>query len=484
MLVYKFGGTSVADANRLRRIAKLVRSAGETPVVVVSALGGVTDRLVDLAGTVAESGWGPEAESIVEELRRRHRTVALDLASGASGDEGSAGGGLSAGLEAIWDGLLDLLREGPGEGDDPRLPHGSPFRDAVSATGEDLSTQLAAAAFRRQGVEAEAVDVRTVMRTDASFGRARPLDESIRPLAEEHLASRVARGIVPVVQGFVGATEDGRTTTLGRGGSDFSAAILGGALGASEVAIWTDVDGILSGDPRQVDEVKILREVGYEEAVELSYFGARVIHPGAAKHAVSRGVSLRIRNTFNPSSPGTLIRCDRREVPEVAAVAYKPRVVLIKVRGHPSALPYGFLARVFDVLGRHRLPVDLVATSHSSTAFTIDENEEISAVREELGEFAEVEVVLDLATVTVVGNGLLEEPGMDALVFWAVGRTPIHLISQASNVSLSFLVDLAEAPDLVRRLHRSLVELRGEAAFREAPPDGGAETRQPLPSGA
>ena len=196
--------------------------------------------------------------------------------------------------------------------------------------------------------------------------------------------------------------------------------------------------------------------------MELAHFGAKVIHPEAAKHAVALGVPLRIRNTFRPAEPGTLILASRRGNAEIAAIAYKRGTMLIKVRSIPSALPYGFLARVFEVLSRHGLPVDLVATSHSSTAITIDGNEELGLGEQELATFAEVEIRRGLATVTVVGHGLMEEPGTDARIFWEVSRTPVHLISQASDVSVSFLVDEDRAPDLVRRLHTGLIELRDE----------------------
>jgi aspartate kinase len=334
--------------------------------------------------------------------------------------------------------------------------------DSVIAAGEDLSARLMACALRARGRRASLVDAREVIRTDAQFSRARPQVDELRCLARERLLPMLEAGEVPVVQGFVGAAEDGRTTTLGRGGSDFTAALLGAALDAEVVHIWTDVDGILSGDPRAVDHPRILPEVGFEEAVELAYFGAKVIHPGAAKHAVSHGVPLRIRNTFKPTHAGTLILSDRRGVPDIAAVAYKPRVVLMKVRSHPTALQYGFLARVFEVLGRHQVPVDLVATSHSSTAFTIDQAEAIEELSKDLSDFSDVEVIRGLATITVVGHGLLEEPGIDALVFWAVERTPVHLISQASDVSLSFLVSDEDAAPLVRKLHMTLIELRDE----------------------
>ncbi len=477
MIVYKFGGTSLADAERIRRAAGLVLGAPGTPVVVVSALGGVTNRLLEIADR-RERGEGAACRALVEEIGERHRKTAralLDPAEGAPVEAGAAEE--SAGLERELDEVLDRLTEAarcpPPHDEGP--PTGPAGRDALTACGEDLSAHLLTAALRAQGAEAELVDARTVIRTDERSGRANPLPERIRERAEAHLRPLVERGVVPVVPGFVGESESGRTTTLGRGGSDLTAAILGAALQADEVVIWTDVEGILSGDPRSIDAARVLPEIGFDEAVELSHFGARVIHAPAARHAVSRGVSLRIRNAFAPDKEGTLIRADRRGGAEVAAVAYKPDVVLIKVRSHPSALEYGFLARVFDVLARHQLPVDLVATSHSSTAFTIDEDEELDPALAELEVFAEVEVIADLATVTVVGHGLLQEPGMSALVFWAVGKdTSVELISQASDVSLSFLVPEAGAPGVVRRLHRTLIEIRGERvlALRKAEPRG------------
>ena len=448
-VVYKFGGTSVADAQRIRKVARLVAVAPTPPVGVVSAMGGVTDRLVAIAESIRDQTdlW----RELVPELETRHANAVVQLteqdAEGRRALEAEVArefGRIEEATRQSWDG-----RE-------------AELWDNITSLGEDLSARLTTRALNTHGVSARFVDARDVVRTDDHFGRARPLNEQVARLARERLTPLLDAGTVPVLQGFVGGTADGRTTTLGRGGSDYSAAILGAALPAEEVHIWTDVDGILSGDPRAVDNPRILPEIGFEEAVELSYFGAKVIHPGAAKHAVALGVRLRIRNTFRPDAEGTVILSERRGGAEIAAIAYKGGSVLIKVRSLPSALPYGFLARVFDVLARHGLPVDLVATSHSSTAFTIDRNEELRAVEEELRDFAEVEVVDGLATVTVVGHGLMEQPGTDALVFWEVNKTPVYLISQASDVSVSFLVDEDNAPDLVRRLHTGLIELRDE----------------------
>lgn len=448
MIVYKFGGTSVADAERIRRAARLVRDCGAEPVVVVSALAGVTNELVELAGEATRVGGRP-AERVAS-LRERHERVARDLA-------GPECDSLVARVGAVLD------RVGAAAGARPADDAGSArLRDELTAAGEDLAAELLAAALRREGLAAEVVDARRVVRTDERFGGAVPRDEETARLVREVLGPLLERGAVPVLQGFVGATEDGATTTLGRGGSDFTAAIVGAAFGADEVSLWTDVDGVLSAEPRHVERAVVLPELGYEEAVELAYFGARVVHPAAAKHAAARDISLRVRNASRPDAPGTLIRHDRRRAVGVAAIAYKPAVTLIKVRSRPMFMAYGFLARVFDVLARHRVPVDLVATSHTATAFTLDESEGLDEVRAELERFAEVEVVGELATVSVVGHGLLQRLGIASRVFSALSATRVHLISQASDVCLSFLVASDAAPDTVRRLHAELIETGGE----------------------
>ncbi len=450
MIVYKFGGTSLADAERICHAAGLVRRCEGPRVVVVSALAGVTDELAALAARAA-AGSGAEAERarVTEALWVRHEEAAAGIVSDAA--ERAA---LMGRLDAVFSRLQDAI-EGAHEGE---APDRGQALDEVSAIGEDLSVELMAAALAQAGLDAQVVDARSVVRTDNRFGGAVPKDDETARLIRNVLGPLLEAGRVPVLQGFVGASDEGNTTTLGRGGSDFTAAIIGAALEAEEVGIWTDVDGVLSAEPRQVGEARVLSELGYEEAVELAYFGAKVIHPAAAKHAAAGDVSLRVRNTSRPESPGTLIRHDVRRATGVAAVAYKPSVTLIKVRSRPMFMAYGFLARVFDVLARHRLPVDLVATSHTSTAFTLDKGEGLSAAAEELARFAEVEVIPDLATVSVVGHGLLQRPGISAGVFAALGATPVHLISQASDVCLSFLVAADQAPGVVRRLHAELIE--------------------------
>ncbi|MDT8369383.1 MAG: aspartate kinase [Longimicrobiales bacterium] len=434
--VWKFGGTSLRDAARVRAVAALVAEAPEPVVVVASAPAGVTEALLALTCP----GAGAIAALDLADLRSRMKTIADDLGGSALVDE----------IDEVIDRRIAQL--GAEEATDPAA------RDALLALGEDVSVRLLEAALDDAGVRAERVDARGVIRTDDHFGAAAPILDAIAAGAE--VLAGVRAGTVAVVQGFIGADAEGRTTTLGRGGSDLTATLLGAALDSSAVHIWTDVDGILSGDPRWVERPRSLEVVGFEEAVELAWFGAQVIHAGAAKHAVAHRVPVRIRSTFAPERPGTLILPERWGGPDIASVACKRAVALIQVRSRPSAIEYGFLARVFGILTRHRTPVDLVATSHTSTAFTLDEDADLDPLAAELDEVAEVEVRRGLATITVVGRGLLREPGFAARVFQTVAFTSVHLISQATDSSLSFLVDDIEAEALVRRLHLVLIEGR------------------------
>ncbi|HSR42844.1 MAG TPA: hypothetical protein VLL48_11745, partial [Longimicrobiales bacterium] len=355
MIVHKFGGTSLEDGVRIRAAAELVREAGTPTVVVVSAMAGVTDALQGLADA-ARSG-SPSPDAPCDELARRHLAALGSLAEGGGAGDAAPGRGpdSAAGRAPSWTGgaLTEAGSAGrtAGEAIEERIaglrealaavaPEGPEAPDPlgiheVLAAGEDLSVILMVRALSLLGIDAVGVDARSVIRTDASSGAAVPRDQETWDLVRGRLGPLLQAGRTPVLQGFVGATAEGRTTTLGRGGSDFTAAIVGAVLDAREVVIWTDVDGIFSADPRVADDARILPEMGYEEAVELAYFGAKVVHPAAAKHAVARDVTLRIRNALRPGAVGTRIRCDVREARGVAAVAYKRSVTLISVRSLP-----------------------------------------------------------------------------------------------------------------------------------------------------
>jgi len=442
--IFKFGGTSLGSAERIRAVARIVAAESPPTVVVVSAVGGLT-TLLERAVAACVGGQREELSEVGDEVRTLMQSVASAF------DAGTADAAM---------GRIELALQTMEEWGAPQPPSNRSLRDEVLAAGEDISSALLVAALQAEGREATVVDPRTVIRTDSRFGEARPDEVLIQDEVTQKILPLLEAGQIVVIGGFVGADETGRTTTLGRGGSDYTATLLGAALDVSAVHIWTDVDGILTGDPRQVDRPRSLDVIGFEEAVELAWFGATVLHAGAAKHAVSHGVPVRIRSTFAPDRPGTLVLGERWAGPDIAAVACKTSVALMQVRSRPSAMEYGFLAGVFGILARHRTPVDLVATSHTSTAFTIDAGAELGALAEELEELAEVEFTEGLATVTVVGRGLLREPGFAARVFETVAYTPVRLISQATDASLSFLVDEADAERVVRRLHRILVEGR------------------------
>lgn len=450
MIVLKFGGTSVASAEALRAVADVVaRRAAPWPLVVVSALAGVTDGLL-AAWEVAERGDAAGAERALDAIRARH----LELADAVLRADATLRDDAREAVRGVCDRAKAPLAAAAGAG-------GARALDEYLAAGEEMAVHLLVGALRAAGRPARWVDARRVVRTDSRFGAATPLLDRMHEAARETIVPALRDSVV-VVQGFVGSDPDGATTTLGRGGSDTTAALLGAALDADEVQIWTDVDGILTADPRVVPAARLVREIGFEEAIELAYFGARVLHPTAAKHAAAAGVPLRVLNTFKPEGPGTRVRPDRRHEAEVAAVAYRTGTTLVTVRSLPMFLAHGFLARVFEIVARHRLAVDLVGTSHTSTAFTLAETGALEPILDELRPFCETTVERGYATFSVIGRGLLREVGIVARVFRALGEIGVRLVTQASDVSLNFLVEERDAPECARRLHAALIEGRPE----------------------
>jgi aspartate kinase len=344
--------------------------------------------------------------------------------------------------------------------------------DVVAGAGERLSQALFAVAAREAGLECAMIDSRDVIVTDDQFGRARPDTAAIAARAAERVAPHLGPGRTVVMQGFVGATPEGVPTTLGRGGSDYSASLLGAALGAEEIQIWTDVDGMLTADSRVVPDCLKIRELSFAEAAELAYFGARVLHPSTIEPAMSHHIPVRILNSRHPERSGTTIRHDssRAGVP-VKSIASKRGITVVQVRSLRMLMAHGFLRGIFEVFDRHQVAVDLVATSEVSVSLTLDDASRLDGVIRELREFSEVVVERDAAIVCVVGEGLRSTPGVAARIFGALGGVNVHLISQgASEINLSFVVAAADAQEAVRRLHA--------AFFTEAPP---GEIFEPLP---
>src|SRR5262249_4140434 len=355
-VVMKFGGSSVADADAIRRVLSIVSAArdrGHAPVVVVSALGGATDRLLGLAETASRGH--TEGEELVREglfaLTQRHLVEAASL--GLDRDRA-----LADAMESSFQDLretLDAIRQ---------RRHADPVSlDVIAAAGELLSSRLVAAAMAAEGLPAVWVDARSVIVTDDRHTCAIPMMDETNASVAALVAPLVAEGRIPVLGGFIGRTADGTTTTLGRGGSDYSASLVGAGLGAAEIQIWTDVDGMLTADPRIVHEAEIVRHLSFAEAAELAYFGAKVLHPSTIFPAVDRNIPVRILNSRRPDNEGTRIVADPPPGHRpFAALASKRGITVIDITSTRMLMAHGFLRRVFEVFETYETAVDVVTT--------------------------------------------------------------------------------------------------------------------------
>jgi aspartate kinase len=445
MVVLKFGGTSVESGPRIAAVARLAAERSrEGCLVVVSALGGATDELLR-AANFARRGELARARAALEGLRRRH--------ADAVGQAGVAPGQaepLRREIEATFARLGELLSG------IALLSELTPrTSDALLSAGELLSSRIVAAAIRGAGGEAVWCDPRDLVATSRDFGLAVPDEAAIADNVGARLAPLLARGGLAVTGGFVGREPGGETTTLGRGGSDYTASLLGAVLGAAAIEIWTDVDGLMTADPRVVPEARLVPEISYAEASELAFFGAKVLHPATIRPAVARGIPVLIRNSLRPSAPGTVI-LPEAEGCGVRALAARPGAAAILVSNPRMLLAEGYASRVFAVFERHRVPVDVIATSEVSISTTVDARSPISAVVEELARFSEVRVIRDLAVVSVVGRGLRTTAGIAGKAFAALDDINVVLISQgASETNLTFVVAQGDAPAALSRLHRA-----------------------------
>ena len=445
MIVMKFGGTSVGSAERVRGLGERVREhLPRKPAVVVSAFSGITDLLIRGARFALHRD--PAAEAAVHELVTRHNQAIDELVP--PGDVKSR---LLAHVEAVA-GELRILYTGV-----HYLEELTPRSlDAISAMGERLSCQIVAAALERLGLPARAFEARNILVTDDSFGRALPLMDQTQARVREMIVPFVEADGVPVMGGFIGATRAGVTTTLGRGGSDWSAAILGSLLPAEEIQIWTDVDGMMTLDPRVFPGARVIAEVSFDEAAELAYFGAKVLHPATIKPAVEKGIPVRILNSLNPEAPGTLITREARGTEgEPRAIAFKKGIAVILISQPRMLMAHGFVARVFEVFSLHRTPVDLIATSEVSISLTVDDPALVPNVQKDLMALGEVKVLANMAIVSVVGRGFVQRSGLAARIFHALRDVNVVMISfGASDVNVSCVVAEADAERAVKSLHR------------------------------
>ena len=439
----KFGGTSVESASAIERVAGIVRARlAQKPVVVVSAMGKTTNKLLAMAGE-AVAGRRDEAARLHAELRAFHLEEAAKAINAEDRPKLEA---IVADhfheLAAFLDELADL-REFPPQ-----------YVDLVSSYGERLSSAIVTLAFRHFSLDAVHVDSRTVIITDRRHTQAAPLyartyaklESVVKPLAESQ---------VVVMGGFIASTQDGFTTTLGRGGSDFSAAIVGAGIGASEIQIWTDVDGMLTCDPRILPGGHRVRIISFGEAAELAYFGAKVLHPATVVPAVEKNIPVLILNSRNPESEGTRIVGDRVETSNIVkSIACKKDITVVNIRSLRMLMAHGFLRRIFEIFDRYRTSVDMVSTSEVSVSLTIDDTARLPEICDELSQIAEVTVDRGQAAVCLVGDNITHTPGVSARVFGALSKINVRMISQGSSVlNMSMVVAGADLRDAVEALH-------------------------------
>ena len=445
MIVMKFGGTSVQDAKAIERVAAIVKERlAQRPVVVVSAMAKVTDQLLAMS-RAAGAGDRKTALKLCRALQERHYDTAGELLGTALFSD------FHSELGGDFENLEELLRGISAVGElTPRTT------DHVAAYGEMLSSKIVAAAFNALGLASAHVDSRECIVTDGAHTKAAPLfaetDERLRVKVQPLLD----KGLVPVMGGFIAATKAGVTTTIGRGGSDYSAAIFGAGLNADRIEIWTDVDGMMTTDPRLCPDARRIRVISFEEAAELAYFGAKVLHPATVLPAVQKNIPVYILNSQNPTCEGT--RITAKAPPSrnsFKAIAVKKRITIVDVAAPRMLLAHGFLKAIFEAFDRHRIPVDVVSTSEVSISLTVDSNESIPALAADLAKLADVKYEGRKAIVCVVGENLRNTPGIAARIFTEVRDVNIRMISQgASEINITFVVEEDSIPQVVKQLHK------------------------------
>ncbi len=448
MIISKFGGTSVGDAAAIQRSAEIVRGrADRKPVVVVSALAGVTNGLLGIARQ-ASGGNFISAVSSVQAMRERHlEEVETLLTDSPELHE------ISAEVSVIFDELASLCEALSVLGFiTPRS------LDAIAAMGERASSMIVAAAFRARGLHAVHVDARKVLITDDNYGKAEPQADAISAAARSIIAPLVNNGKIPVLGGYIGSSLAGITTTLGRGGSDYSASLIGAGLQADSIEIWTDVDGMLTADPRVVPSARPIEQIRFDEASELASFGAKVLHPATIAPAVRLGIPVWIYNSRNPTAHGTRITFDapRRAV---TAIAAKRDTTILRVATGKMLFQHGFLRRVFELFDEHAVSVDVVATSEVSVSVTVDDTAPLDLLLVALRQIGDVSVERRRAVVSVVGSGIADDAFAMSRVVAALGHRRIYMLSlSASAINLTILLDDADVPDAMRALHAALFE--------------------------
>ncbi len=477
--IMKFGGTSVEGATAFKNAARIVfdRQALR-PVVVVSAMAGFTNALLDSARQVLRPEGASDPTQAVASLEKhfdRHLRVVESLLT----KEAARMISLVDRSRAELAGLLHQAADEVGDSETPEVHAAGAsntgrrrefFEDAIVSHGERLSAAMLAAVLSENGVVSRDVDARRCVITDDDFGCAAPLMAQTFRSTQEQLEALIESSCVPVLGGFIGSTVNGDTTTLGRGGSDYTAALIGAALGANEIQIWTDVPGVLTADPRLVAHARTVPHLSFEEAAELAYFGAKVLHPKTLQPAIERDIPVRICNSRAQESGSTLVVGESRKSPQtVKAIAHKTGVTTVQVTSARMLGAYGFLRALFEIFAEHKTAVDVVTTSEVSVSLSLDDTTSLAAIVAQLEKLGAVTVEEKRAILCVVGEGLRTTPGIAARIFSTISDINVSLISQgASRINLTFAVEEARVREAVARLHKEFFEgAESEDALRE-----------------
>jgi aspartate kinase len=459
LVVMKFGGTSVEDPAAIGRTAAIVAgrvSMGKQPVVVVSAMAKVTDQLIS-AARAASTGDRTGALAISSRLRSRHLDTACALVKNPA--EAAA---LTRVVDEKFNALDEVLR-----GLAAILELTPRISDLIVSYGERISSRIVAAAFREQGINAAHVDAREIIITDSQFQKAIPQDSAIERRAHEKLLPLTAEDKVPVMGGFIASNEAGLTTTLGRGGSDFTGALVGGAVSAEAIEIWTDVDGIMTADPRICPDALRVKVISFEEAAELAYFGAKVLHPATILPAVKKNIPVLVLNSRNASCEGTRIisLAPHCQTP-FKSISVKKKLSIIDVVASRMLMTHGYLRQIFEIFDKHQCPVDMVSTSEVSVSVTVDSNDKLPAIVSDLEKLADVKLEGKKALVCMVGEDIRGQNGIAAQVFNAVRHVNVRMISQgASEINMSFMIEEDDADEALRSLHAAFFKSPDPAIF-------------------
>ncbi len=446
MKVLKFGGTSVKDAQAMKRVADIVSDYPSATVIVLSATAGTTDALIQMVSHAAEGQYDAFTK-MKKALEEKHVTIIEELGLQADKSVYQAIHDIFSKLSMFLEGIY-LLRESSNR-----------VKDAVVSSGEFLSTKIFAAYLKMIYPDTFWFDIRNVIITDDHFGSAHVDRVSTQKNYNKVMKPLLKRCRFLVTQGFIGSTSDGLTTTLGRGGSDYTATLIGNLADAESIEIWTDSNGVMTADPRFIPRAVSQRELSFKEAAELSYFGAKVLHPSTIIPAMEKNLPVQVKNTMNPLDPGTVIAHESKQIGQPKSITFRRNITTVTIESSRMLYAYGFLERIFDVFARYKVPIDLVSTSEITVSLTLEKTENLNEIVEELKGFSTVRTEDKMAIVSIVGEDIKNSQSFLKRTFHALDTLPIEMISfGASNVNLSLVVPESHIEAVVKKLHREFFE--------------------------